>query len=1206
MPPHAAQISERALLENRDFLRLLARKLVYDEHAAEDVVQQAWLAVLERPPRYRGPLRAWLAGVVRNLAFSTLKREGERSERESRAARAEAIHRDEAQDLEQQQLVMDSVHALRQPYRSTIYLRYYRELSPGEIAQLQGISVATVKTRLRRGLEQLRADLDHRHDRSRARWCTALAPFAGLGGIVPPSGALPVAGLLKSLILMNKTVLATLCVVVLSALASVAWYVTRPPEGGDLPPGISAPGVEPDGNEGLTGGAATDPAQADDESGAEKRTALAAEPAGPSAAGVAPPDEQLVGRVVNELGRPIEGAEVALFDSSSPWVPTFGLDPSAFDGMASTRTDREGRFALPQGEAGTGHLSVGADGFAPFRKEVTLGDPSASDVGECVLDPGVFLSGRVVDPGGAPVAGAEVRRPFRSAHGEMVVFGGHDPTPIVATTDRAGRFSIARQAVGPWKLRVQSEDHPPTEIEGQTDHPGERVADLLVTLAQGYEIAGQVIGLPADGDETLHVRAVPLREDDEGGLGLGTFASVGAPTAPVASDGRFRLRGLEGDCAYRLQLRAETLTFIRSSRSAAVDASPGDVGVTLVYSAPAALTFQVVDGESGQPLTDFEVLAGSSWLAPDIEDGKIKRHYPEGRVRIEDLRQSVGLSASELVRVQVHATGYESFERGEIAFAGNEEVDLGVVRLKRVPVVRVEVLDDRTREPVEGATVSLIPEGEVRDPSSVTMNVRIAATPGEEPVVYTEGSEQRTGVTDEHGICVLSSLPGEAAVIRVRNEDHAPYSSEVLDLPLTGDFDHRAELLEGSTAEVLVVDAEGHSLPGLRVQHEPPSGVPWSPERLQPGGGEPRRVSDSEGRILFARLEAGVHRFRLVEGPFAERFEPVSPGYGGPERGGDWQELVIAPGAEASLTLVAAPRGDLEGKITEAGLSLAGAMVRLLPAEEEPDGTPPPVGPVATTDSQGRYSLENVKADRYRLEITHESRVMPWVESLTIGAGRNEEDIDLPVTIIEGRITDAVGEPVAGALVSAERSRETEGGGQRRTVRMVAIAVDGDGGTMVSMTGPEQPEVRTDEEGYYQLRGVRNEWPLLVKVTGEGFAPERSETLELEDAETRRGVDLVVKPAGVIEVTLTRPDGTPASGFLARGSYLGEAESPVEPVVSFVGGDGKARLAGCLVGKWRVSFDPLTFPGQEQLEAPVAREVEVVAGETASVEATVD
>ena len=78
------------------------------------------------------------------------------------------------------------------------------------------------------------------------------------------------------------------------------------------------------------------------------------------------------------------------------------------------------------------------------------------------------------------------------------------------------------------------------------------------------------------------------------------------------------------------------------------------------------------------------------------------------------------------------------------------------------------------------------------------------------------------------------------------------------------------------------------------------------------------------------------------------------------------------------------------------------------------------------------HLLEDVKADEYRLEIAHASRVMPWEEKLAIRAGWNEEDIDLPITIIAGRITDAQGEPVAGALVSAERSRETESGGQRR------------------------------------------------------------------------------------------------------------------------------------------------------------------------------
>ena len=121
------------------------------------------------------------------------------------------------------------------------------------------------------------------------------------------------------------------------------------------------------------------------------------------------------------------------------------------------------------------------------------------------------------------------------------------------------------------------------------------------------------------------------------------------------------------------------------------------------------------------------------------------------------------------------------------------------------------------------------------------------------------------------------------------------------------------------------------------------------------GGEEPRRVSDSEGRILFARLEEGVHRFRLVEDPFAEARMAQVGASGAPEHGEDWQELLVVPGGEASLTLVAAPRGDLEGVITEAGLPLAGARIQLLPAAEpadgEPDSTP---GPTAMTDSTTR------------------------------------------------------------------------------------------------------------------------------------------------------------------------------------------------------------------------------------------------------------
>jgi DNA-directed RNA polymerase specialized sigma24 family protein len=72
-------LSERALdrdphrlLDHDDFLRALARSLVADAARADDVVQQTYAAALASPtggPRQASSLRAWLASVVRHLAW---------------------------------------------------------------------------------------------------------------------------------------------------------------------------------------------------------------------------------------------------------------------------------------------------------------------------------------------------------------------------------------------------------------------------------------------------------------------------------------------------------------------------------------------------------------------------------------------------------------------------------------------------------------------------------------------------------------------------------------------------------------------------------------------------------------------------------------------------------------------------------------------------------------------------------------------------------------------------------------------------------------------------------------------------------------------------------------------------------------------------------------------------------------------------------
>ena len=82
-------ITPEEYLQHAGFLSRLARGLVADRQAAEELVQDAWVTALERPPRMRGALRSWLATVVHNLARNEQRGSARRNERELRAARPE-------------------------------------------------------------------------------------------------------------------------------------------------------------------------------------------------------------------------------------------------------------------------------------------------------------------------------------------------------------------------------------------------------------------------------------------------------------------------------------------------------------------------------------------------------------------------------------------------------------------------------------------------------------------------------------------------------------------------------------------------------------------------------------------------------------------------------------------------------------------------------------------------------------------------------------------------------------------------------------------------------------------------------------------------------------------------------------------------------------------------------------------------------------
>ncbi|MHC4932881.1 MAG: RNA polymerase sigma factor, partial [Planctomycetota bacterium] len=170
------------LLSHAQFIRGLARSLVLDEHRADDAVQQAWLAALRYRPDSRRPLRPWLATVLRNSVRRGQRSDRRRARRELATARPEAAPAipDTLAREEMLQRVVEAVLDLEERYRLAVLLHYYEGLSYAEVAQKLGVSVETVRSRLKRARLQLRAQLDRSHPGGRRAWMPALAALAGI------------------------------------------------------------------------------------------------------------------------------------------------------------------------------------------------------------------------------------------------------------------------------------------------------------------------------------------------------------------------------------------------------------------------------------------------------------------------------------------------------------------------------------------------------------------------------------------------------------------------------------------------------------------------------------------------------------------------------------------------------------------------------------------------------------------------------------------------------------------------------------------------------------------------------------------------------------------------------------------------------------------------------------------------------------------
>jgi len=134
----------------------LAAMLLDDAHAAEDVVQDAYVRVAARYYRLRDPhlALAYLRQTVVNLARNSLRRRL-LARRHAASSLPDAASAEEAAiDRFERQSVIRGLRALPRRYREV--LRYYLDCSVEDTAGLLGLSTGAVKAYASRALQRLR------------------------------------------------------------------------------------------------------------------------------------------------------------------------------------------------------------------------------------------------------------------------------------------------------------------------------------------------------------------------------------------------------------------------------------------------------------------------------------------------------------------------------------------------------------------------------------------------------------------------------------------------------------------------------------------------------------------------------------------------------------------------------------------------------------------------------------------------------------------------------------------------------------------------------------------------------------------------------------------------------------------------------------------------------------------------------------------
>jgi RNA polymerase sigma-70 factor (ECF subfamily) len=591
-----------AVLGQRHAVRALASELVFDAHLAQDVEQEVWLAALASGPREGGALRGWLTAVVRNFAIKTWRASERRESRERAVARPEGAVPSPDEILAREDLrrrLVEHVLALEEPLREVLTLRFFEELAPREVARRLGLPLETVRTRQKRGLELLRERLEREEHGKRGAWALALVHRVGLSASVGRVSAALVASLLPGVLVMS---LAKKAAVVVGALALLALFVQRArversldedpaPEAQPvhvaLASSVAAVSVLPPPTPVETRSEASVPGEA-------------------SRIEVEPLDGSVLLRVSWHDGTPAAGISATVF--------THGAEDFYADAF-EVRTGIDGTWRMEQMPVGS--VAVYSDRGPTGDAKVRAGEEALIAI---TIPRGYDVLGKVVEPDGRPVAGAEI---IVDTDGSTW-HGRHR----VARSDEQGSFRIRSLSEGLCWLMARSPMHAPTARYVLSSGPGATLEVQLTFPARGGALEGTVRD---DGGHGIAGAQVLVGEEEafrrvtvpEGVQAM----KAAAEHVVVDGEGRFEVDGLEvGETP--VQICAPGF----APWSGTIEVREGQTESLSVVLLPEASVEGRVSDTHGTPLGGIEIRVGERDFL-----GRFTQSLPDGTFRLRGL-----------------------------------------------------------------------------------------------------------------------------------------------------------------------------------------------------------------------------------------------------------------------------------------------------------------------------------------------------------------------------------------------------------------------------------------------------------------------------------------------------------------------------------------------------------------------------------------